>query len=773
MSPAGFPYSFPIAFTGTSVETMRTNLSKEVGDIIFGTNSSTTTAAGNAGGTTLVDSSLTSLPQDWFRTGTGGEQPTYIKITSGTYDTKTKPVSAFDNTTGTVTVAATFGGQIDSSVTYEVHRLCHPDLKDTMIAFGAKDAYPYVYDYVDSTCFVFGDCLLDGSFEAWSNSTTPAYYTASSVTTTRSSTYTWGDSEYSCALSTTTGYIEQTIGNQNALNMLGGTKPTYYARVLASTASQVRLALYDGTTITYGDYHTGGGAWELLDVTATLADNPTTVSVRVYYDSTATTAYVDDGHCIDAYDKYDYDISNLALVNDTPEQIYTISEQECDTTYPRPSGAATVCNAWKMLPNGYIRFTQNLGHGTRLRIVGKKYLTARDATTVTVAAGASFLDLDDTDDTSYTGKATYVVQVNATETGLELAASAASQHALGSSTAHSADTLANITALCSDLTIASTTDIATHAADTTSHGVSSGAIAGTGDITTHSDLTTGVHGITGTVIGTEDIDDTAGGTSGATTSAASSNALYGHTSASTGHSATGAVVGTTNTQTLTLKTLTTPVIASIYQDAGKTQLMTLPNTASDTLAAIAATQELTNKTVTAAVAKGTWTSSSWVVASHTLGNGETLAIGDATYYPCAIVSVGAITEDWETSTLFDAAAVTDTKLIWTSPAKCRVKGFKMRLTEQFAGTGLTDLSIEVGIGGGDVDAYLDDDGAMNLTSDALNSVYNTQGASWDSSSGLLHCAAATGFTATATATGCNLADLTAGTVVFYVAYEKY
>lgn len=55
------------------------------------------------------------------------------------------------------------------------------------------------------------------------------------------------------------------------------------------------------------------------------------------------------------------------------------------------------------------------------------------------------------------------------------------------------------------------------------------------------------------------------------------------------------------TQTLTNKTLTTPIIASIYQDAGKTQLMTLPNTASDTLAAIAATQTFTNKTLTSPV----------------------------------------------------------------------------------------------------------------------------------------------------------------------------
>lgn len=54
----------------------------------------------------------------------------------------------------------------------------------------------------------------------------------------------------------------------------------------------------------------------------------------------------------------------------------------------------------------------------------------------------------------------------------------------------------------------------------------------------------------------------------------------------------------TGTETLTLKTLTTPVIASVYQDAGKTKLLTVPNTASDTLSAIAATQTLTNKRIT-------------------------------------------------------------------------------------------------------------------------------------------------------------------------------
>lgn len=68
---------------------------------------------------------------------------------------------------------------------------------------------------------------------------------------------------------------------------------------------------------------------------------------------------------------------------------------------------------------------------------------------------------------------------------------------------------------------------------------------------------------------------------------------------------TGGIVGVTETQTLTNKTLTTPIIASFYQDAAKTKLMTTPVTASDTLVALAATQTLTNKSLTSPTITGT------------------------------------------------------------------------------------------------------------------------------------------------------------------------
>lgn len=67
----------------------------------------------------------------------------------------------------------------------------------------------------------------------------------------------------------------------------------------------------------------------------------------------------------------------------------------------------------------------------------------------------------------------------------------------------------------------------------------------------------------------------------------------------------GDIITTTNTKTMTNKTMTTPVIPSIYQDAAKTKLMTVPDTASDTLAAIAATQTFTNKRITPRVVTAT------------------------------------------------------------------------------------------------------------------------------------------------------------------------
>lgn len=72
------------------------------------------------------------------------------------------------------------------------------------------------------------------------------------------------------------------------------------------------------------------------------------------------------------------------------------------------------------------------------------------------------------------------------------------------------------------------------------------------------------------------------------------DAITAHESATAAHGATGAVVGTTNSQTLTNKTLTSPIMATIVNGGGT---LTLPSS-TDTLVGRDTTDTLTNKTLT-------------------------------------------------------------------------------------------------------------------------------------------------------------------------------
>jgi len=113
-----------------------------------------------------------------------------------------------------------------------------------------------------------------------------------------SGTYTKDGSFY--ALKTTSSAASDWLGFPNAAGLgnnaewfqrFAGRTVTFGAWVKTSTASHCCVQLYDGG-LTSSSYHTGGGAWEWLEVTKTISSTPTYFIAYVRFTVTATDAYV-------------------------------------------------------------------------------------------------------------------------------------------------------------------------------------------------------------------------------------------------------------------------------------------------------------------------------------------------------------------------------------------------------------------------------------------------------------------------------------------------
>lgn len=141
--------------------------------------------------------------------------------------------------------------------------------------------------------------LLNNNFEEWSNGTAvaPNFYQLVGVgATIARETIIIKTGAYSVKL--TCAATNDTSIRPNGtvlLNDLKGKTITLGAWVYSSTASRVRLKLYDTITEVYSSYHTGGGSWEWLTATLSVSASASTLYIYpIWIDSGAImTAYVD------------------------------------------------------------------------------------------------------------------------------------------------------------------------------------------------------------------------------------------------------------------------------------------------------------------------------------------------------------------------------------------------------------------------------------------------------------------------------------------------
>ena len=263
------------------------NLLQGMSEFIGDFESSTSTTAGNAGGTTLVDTYLS-------RYGDNRLIGMFIRVTlSGSNQYRVRRITANVQSSGTVTVAPAFPGQVATSSTYELHRY-DPALKfkaldksrfdvvdnvfrliynDTLTSDGLTDTFdiPSAIDIGPITAIVEQPLAAD---QAWNFLSDPqgdstTKWTASSVT---AATYARLESDriipkydntctkLTTAASTAATY-SQTIGNMTndiTAALSADREMAFCAWVYCTEASKIALRILDDSgTLATGSNHGG------------------------------------------------------------------------------------------------------------------------------------------------------------------------------------------------------------------------------------------------------------------------------------------------------------------------------------------------------------------------------------------------------------------------------------------------------------------------------------------------------------------------------------
>ena len=247
----------------------------------------TTTSVGNAGGTTLICTGITEIPDSLDQM--------YVLLTSGASATEIQRVTS--TSTSTITVETAFSAQIASGVTFELHPF-YPTLMTNALNRAAADLMSWLNVKLFDETLIVDNLITNFDFETfpfdgwthtagtWTQESTRVRHLLSSATSSASG----ADSQLTQNLFTSVN-IHEVVG-----------KTLYFAGwVWASDASAARLRVsFDGgATFTNSEYHRGESEWQGNETMFINVNIPAgAISMTLYLEvADGSTAFFDLVHC--------------------------------------------------------------------------------------------------------------------------------------------------------------------------------------------------------------------------------------------------------------------------------------------------------------------------------------------------------------------------------------------------------------------------------------------------------------------------------------------
>ncbi len=367
----------------TTLAVARQKLSEEIGDW----RSETTDGAGNS--TTLVCSALADKGDDYYNDGNY-----WVIVTAGTYAGVARRVTDFVGSSGTITVASSFGGTPGSGIAFELHKFRPVDITRALNE-AAQEAYPWISRRIIDTNLITGNWLHDGGFEDWSSPTALVNWIAVGAATVSKLTAPtvihggrlYGSSACFVAPLSAGEGIQQTTNENPRMQDLRGQAVQFRALLNPVGGNLQTINIVDSETAA-SDAVSVSNLWNRVTVTKTI--NSTSKYVRVNAIGPVVATFDIDNARLIGPPVYDYKLpAHIRKISSVELQVGGIDTYPCDDL---DFGTGRPVYDWRLIDDGTNRtlyIPEYLPGERKLRLTASGPLSTLSADTDTIEIGST------------------------------------------------------------------------------------------------------------------------------------------------------------------------------------------------------------------------------------------------------------------------------------------------------------------------------------------------------------------------------------------------